>query len=357
VSGLSARLLDWYAGAARDLPWRRTRDPYAIWVSEVMLQQTRVETVIPYYLRFLERFPTPSALAAASLDDVLSLWAGLGYYRRARTLWHAAREVTDRYGGRVPDDEEAMRSLSGVGPYTTGAVLSIAYGRPLPVVDGNVIRVLGRIFALEGDLRSGAGARAVWARAASLVVSDRPGDFNQALMELGSLVCTPAAPRCPDCPVKTECQAWARGETERYPEPAVQRPTKVVRGHALVSRRGDRVLLGRRRDEGLFGGLWEPPTVLEGTRPGARRALSELGLDLSGLRLRHVGDVRHVLTHRVLSIAVLEAPGALALPRRAGGGAGSEPTTYLRFCYAPVDGSKLGLSTLARRVLAEGGRS
>lgn len=347
MPGLTGDLLSWYEARARDLPWRRTRDPYAIWVSEVMLQQTRVETAIPYYHRFLERFPTPRHLAEASVDAVLQSWAGLGYYRRARALWLAAREVTDRHAGRVPDDEASLRRLPGVGPYTAGAVLSIAYGAPLPVVDGNVARVLGRYFALPGDLRSGAGARGVWERARSLVPVDRPGDFNQALMELGATVCVPTAPRCAACPIAGGCEAYRRGEVDRFPARSPKKAPAVVRLFAIVGRDGDAVLLARRRQGGLFGGLWEPPMVEATSRQAARSSFALMGLDLSGVRLAPSGSVRHVLTHRIFEVTVLRASRRLPLSRGAGGEA------YDRLRYAPGSGSRLALSTLARRVLAE----
>lgn len=351
MSELSRRLVDWYDDNARDLPWRRTRDPYAVWVSEVMLQQTRVETVIPYYHRFLERFPTATDLAAASVDEVLTAWAGLGYYRRARALWLAAREVTDRHGGRVPDDEVAMRSLTGVGPYTTGAVLSIAYGRPLPVVDGNVIRVMSRVFALAGNLRTGAASRALWHRVGELVPADRPGDFNQALMELGATVCTPK-PRCPVCPLASLCEARARGAVDDFPSAAPKRAVPAVRLFALVARSGDRTLLGKRSSRGLFAGMWEPPMVEAGDRREARRKWTDLGIALRGLRLAEAGSVRHVLTHRIFDVSVWSADAG---PSREAPSSGA--ADYERFGWVRPDSSRYALSTLARRVLAEAPRS
>ncbi|MGH7289297.1 MAG: A/G-specific adenine glycosylase, partial [Myxococcota bacterium] len=210
-------LLTWYRRERRDLPWRRTRDPWAIWVSETMLQQTRVETVIPYYERFLERFPSVQALADAEPDELMKSWAGLGYYSRARNLKAAAHKVVEEHGGRVPDDLEALRELPGVGRYTAGALASIAFDRPAPIVDGNVARVLARLLDLDFDVKSPAGQRRLWDEAAALADGPSPGDLNQALMELGALVCTPRAPRCPLCPLREDCRGLAAGRAEALP--------------------------------------------------------------------------------------------------------------------------------------------
>ena len=198
---LRSTLLRWYRKNRRDLPWRRTADPYAVWVSEIMLQQTRVETVLPYYARFLERFPDASRLADATEDDVLASWSGLGYYRRARALHQGARVVMERHDGKLPRDPADLRRLPGVGRYTAGAIASVAFGLPEPILDGNVRRVLARIFAVDGvRLGPAAEERELWGLAASLVQGSAPGDLNQALMELGALICTPRAPACPACP-------------------------------------------------------------------------------------------------------------------------------------------------------------
>src|SRR5690349_6148043 len=212
----SFRLLEWYRAHRRDLPWRRTRDAYGIWVSEVMLQQTRVAVVVPYWERWMERFPGAAELAAAPLDDVLACWSGLGYYGRARNLHAGAREVVARYGGRVPGEAAELRTLPGVGRYTAGAIASIAFGRREPLVDGNVARVLARVYAVEEDVKSTAGQKRLWQLAGELVPDEAPGDFNQALMELGATVCTPA-PRCEACPVAEACAARAAGRERELP--------------------------------------------------------------------------------------------------------------------------------------------
>lgn len=346
---LARELGAWFDRAARDLPWRRTRDPYAIWLSEVMLQQTRVDTVVGYFERFMERFPTVDALAQAPLGDVLSLWSGLGYYRRARGLHLAAREVTERYGGRLPETAKELQELRGVGRYTAGAIASIAYGRPEPLVDGNVARVLARLFVLEEDVTSTAGQRALWALAARLVPGERPGRFNQALMELGATACTPRAPRCDACPVRAQCGAAALGRQHELPKVAPKkRPERVALLAAVVSttRAGARrVLLARRAAEGLFGGLWEPPMVEAPSLDEGLAGLRALGL---GLELRAAGSVTHVLSHRKLVVSVVAgaAPRALALKLPRGG-------PYERAAWTSLVSCELGMSALARKVLAE----
>lgn len=263
-------LLSWYDEHRRDLPWRRERDPYRIWVSEVMLQQTRVETVIPYYERFIARFPDAEALAAASEEDVLSHWAGLGYYRRARYLHAGVREVVSRYGGTVPSDLAEVASLPGVGPYTAGAIVSIAYDEPVPAVDGNVMRVLSRLHQLRDDVRQPASRRRFEAVAAELVPQQRAGDFNQALMELGALVCVPGRPRCGQCPVVQFCAAHAAGEQNELPiRSRSPRPQEQELACAIVEQAG-RVLVERRPSEGLLAAMWQFPTVELG--PGEQAA-------------------------------------------------------------------------------------
>ncbi len=290
VAFVRERLLARWRRGHRDLPWRRTRDPYAILVSEVMLQQTRVETVVPYYERFLRLFPTARALARAPIPKVLAAWSGLGYYRRARMLREAARRIVAEPGGRFPVDPETIRSLPGVGPYTAAALLSIAFGKPFAVLDGNVERVLTRLLALRGDPRRST----LEAAAAALVDPRAPGDFNQALMELGALVCTPRRPACPTCPLRAHCRARALGIAERIPPPR-SRPSRRVEWTSAVVRRGDSILLVRRPDDGLLGGLWELPTAEAGGSSGrtmlSRRLRRLLGapvpLRSTPLRVRH----------------------------------------------------------------------
>ena len=344
---IARTLVAWYRDEQRDLPWRRTRDPYAIWVSEIMLQQTRVAVVVPYWQRWMARFPTPAALAAAGLDDVLSAWSGLGYYGRARNLHRGAREVVARYGGRLPDTAGELRSLPGIGRYTAGAIASMAFDRREPLVDGNVARVLARLFAVEEDVKSAAGQKRLWQLAGELVPAEAPGDFNQALMELGATVCTPAAPRCQDCPLASGCRARLDGrqrELPRMPERTRDADKPVLAATAAWIERGDRLLLARRAPEGLFGGLWELP---QGSSvPALRRILAGFGLawGAPGLPIhRH----RQVLSHRRLAIDVYAraATGRLAGARTVG--------PYERAAWhPPVSLEALGLAAASRVILA-----
>lgn len=281
MSAFSERLLAWYRIHKRDLPWRRTRDPYAIWVSEVMLQQTRVDTVIPYWRRFMERFPTAKALAEAPEGEVLKLWEGLGYYSRARNLQAAARELCDRFDGRVPADREAFASLKGVGPYTTGAVLSIAYDMPEPAVDGNVMRVLSRHFRIHEDIAKPAARVRMEKLAKALIPEGAAGDFNQALMELGATVCTPKSPYCLVCPVMEHCAGRLAGEEESLPiKTKAKAPRPEHRSVAWIEGEGDlagRILIRQRPDSGLLARMWELPHVLWDDGPEADGGAAEAG--------------------------------------------------------------------------------
>ncbi|MEI7892412.1 MAG: A/G-specific adenine glycosylase [Myxococcales bacterium] len=305
-AALHSALRAWYEHARRDLPWRRGHDPYAIWLSEVMLQQTRVETVIPYYNRFLQEFPTVMALAEAPLDRVLEHWSGLGYYRRARMLHEGARVIAAR--GVFPKEVAELRDVPGIGPYTAGAVASIAFGQRAALVDGNVARVLARLFALDHDIRGGAGLARVWKLADVLVAEDDPGGWNQALMELGSTVCTVRDPRCLLCPVAPLCEAKARGVEKNLPILSPKPRPRSVREVALVASSGDAVLLARRCPNGLFGGLWEPPllemeTDLEEARQAAVVLASAFGVELTSIEDR--GTITHTLSHRRMRVEVM----------------------------------------------------
>jgi A/G-specific adenine glycosylase len=304
---LRAALLRWYRAHRRDLPWRRSRDPYAIWISESMLQQTRVETVIPYYERFLARFPDARTLADADLDDVLEEWTGLGYYSRARNLHRAAAQLVRDHDGRLPDDPDALRALPGVGRYTAGALASIAFDRPEPIVDGNVARVLARVRDIHEDVRSAPVVKRLWQEAAELADGPSPGDLNQALMELGATVCTPRRPRCSECPLRRHCAARRVGDPETLPVKAPKpppRPMLAVAGR--VVKRG-RLLAVQRPPRGLLGGMWELPggEPLPGEDPATAmvRTLRErTGLSVPGVDA--LGQVEHVFTHRHLTLHV-----------------------------------------------------
>lgn len=262
----SIELLTWYERSKRDLPWRRSRNPYYIWVSEIMLQQTRVDTVIPYFERFIDRFPTIEALATAPEEDVLKCWEGLGYYSRARNLQTAAQQVMELHGGEVPDDTSAVAALKGVGPYTTGAIMSIAFNRPEPAVDGNVMRVLSRYFLIEEDIVKVGTRKLMEKLVVELIPDGRASDFNQALMELGALVCTPKSPSCLTCPVMAYCAGRIEGMEMQLPIKSKGKPPRPeLRYVALVEGTGEhagKVLVRRRPDTGLLAKMWELPHVL-----------------------------------------------------------------------------------------------
>jgi A/G-specific adenine glycosylase len=310
-----------------------------------MLQQTRVETVVPYYRHFLGRFPTVEALAKAPLEDVLSAWSGLGYYRRARHLHHAAASIVREHGGRFPENPVSIRSLPGVGRYTEGAIRSIAFGQRAPLVDGNVARVLCRLFALRGDPRRRPLSEKLWSIAAALVPLREPGAFNQALMELGARVCTPRAPRCSVCPLRRRCDARARGNPERYPTVARRSRARRVEWAAAVVRRGPRVLLVRRPQRGLLGGMWDLPTVevvgdpLRSIRRGLRPLLG------AGLRAgKPLGVVRHGIEDLSIRIHVIPVRAA-RFPLKDG---------FVRWCPLP-EALLLPLTGASRKALAMAG--
>ena len=311
-------LLEWFARNRRELPWRREpRDPYRVWISEVMLQQTRALVVVPYYRRFLRRFPTLSKLAAAPLDDVLALWSGLGYYARARNLHRAARAA----GKSLPRSCAELLKLPGFGPYTAAAVASLAFGEDVPLVDGNVARVLARVFRLRGDARAQA-----WPIAARLLPRGRAGEFNEALMELGATVCTPRQPRCTVCPIRDQCAG--RDRPEAFPAAKKRAARTLLHLQAVALRRADgAVLLARRPERDLFGGLWDLP---------ARVPLA--GVRVQG-PLRRYGTVEQTLTHRQLFVAI-----------RVGRATGTPGSKRLRWVM-PGELGKLGLSSLARKSL------
>ena len=258
-SDVRARLLAWYDANRRDLPWRRTRNPYHILVAEYLLQRTRIASGIPYYKRFLERFPTLTDLASAPLDEVLAVWEGLGFYGRARNLHSAARAIVERHGGEIPRSLEELSALPGIGPYTAGAVGSIAFGIPVPAVDGNVTRVIARLFRIRADVTSASVRHRVAEIATRLVSPDRPGAFNQAMMELGATLCTPTSPACLRCPVERLCLARAAGEERELPIRRSSRSAPVVPVVFGLVTAGRRVLLVRRPRGQLLGGLWALP--------------------------------------------------------------------------------------------------
>jgi len=301
ISQFRSDLLDWYSLHARDLPWRNSDDPYHVWVSEIMLQQTRVAQAQPYFLRFLEAFPSVRHLATAELDEVLLLWEGLGYYSRARNLHRAARQIVNRFGSRFPTEEKDARQLAGVGPYTAAAVLSIAYGRPVAAIDGNVTRVLARYFAIEDPIDRSAAKREVSAAATALIDPDAPGAFNQAMMDLGATVCMPSNPSCNSCPLSIGCRARKRGLETSLPVSGSARsvPHYDVAVGVIPNANGE-ILLTKRPEDALLGGLWEFPGAKcrdgETLENALRRGVSErVGIDVEPES--EILSVRHAFSH------------------------------------------------------------
>ncbi len=252
-------LLHWYRRNARQLPWRGHPDPYAVWVSEIMLQQTRVDTVIPYFERWLERFPTLHSLAAAEQQAVLNQWEGLGYYSRARNLHRAAQIVVEQHAGKLPADVKALQKLPGIGRYTAGAIASICFGLDTPALDGNIRRVMARLFNVTELARSTKGEYRLWALLSEYLPSGEAADYNQALMELGALICMPRAPKCDQCPVADSCLAYALGVQEQRPVKKRKPPVPHHTVTAAVIRRNGHILIAQRENKGLLGGMWEFP--------------------------------------------------------------------------------------------------
>jgi len=300
LAAIAAALGGWWKKHDRDMPWRRTGDPYAIWVSEVMLQQTQVATVIPYYQRWMARFPDVRALARAPIDDVLKLWEGLGYYSRGRNLHRAARDVVDRFDGALPADVSELRTLAGVGRYTAGAIASIAFGLDEPVLDGNVERVLCRTLGIRTNPRQASTARTLWSAARRLIPPGRAGAVNQAMMDLGAMVCTRRKWSCGACPLAGVCIANQRGLQDALPAKAKRPPTPHYIIAAGVIRKRGRVLIGRRRPEAMLGGLWEFPggkvergeTLVQAVR---REVAEEMGIEVEVGQ--EIAVVKHAYSH------------------------------------------------------------
>ncbi|MFE8698713.1 A/G-specific adenine glycosylase [Cytobacillus sp. FJAT-53684] len=304
-------LIGWFEAEQRDLPWRKDKDPYKVWVSEIMLQQTRVDTVIPYFLRFIEQFPTIQALSTAEEDRVLKAWEGLGYYSRARNLQSAVKEVHENYGGIVPDDPKEISTLKGVGPYTAGAILSIAYGIPEPAVDGNVMRVLSRILLIWDDIAK-ASSRKIFEEAVRRLIShENPSYFNQALMELGALICTPTSPSCLLCPVREHCQAFQEGSQNELPIKTKNKKHRHVQIAAAVLRNDEgKILIHKRPEKGLLANLWEFPNIevalpFVNEKDQLKEAVKDLykaDIQIGGM----IGQIEHVFSHLTWNINAYE---------------------------------------------------
>ena len=342
----SKALLTWYDCNRRELPWRHTRDPYAIWVSEIMLQQTQVATVIGYYQRWMITFPTITTLAEANLDQVLALWQGLGYYSRARSLHHAAGIIKDELGNVIPHTAAALRKLPGIGAYTSAAIASIAFGEPIAVVDGNVIRVLSRLYDLSDDVTRAATKNKIARLAQELLNNERPGDFNQAMMELGATICTPHSPLCDVCPLAEQCLALEHGTIEDRPV----KPARVKPPHhhlaAAFCIMDDRLLLVRRIPKGLLGGLWEVPNseplAGESDQSSVERLL-QTDLKLQSQAEPRAAHIRHAYTHFTVDVAVL--PCTIS-------GTPSPDTSWDKAVFVAADDlAQYGLTGVTRRIL------
>ncbi|MBQ2734252.1 MAG: A/G-specific adenine glycosylase [Clostridia bacterium] len=289
-------LLEWYRRNRRDLPWRHTSDPYCIWLSEIMLQQTRVEAVKPYYERFLEVCPTVESLANIPEERLMKLWEGLGYYSRARNLQKAARTVMEQYAGRMPQSYAELRKLSGIGDYTAGAIASIAFGERVPAIDGNVLRVLARVTGSYADITASETKKA-WRDALASVVPEAAGDFTQSLIELGATVCVPnGEAKCEGCPLRHYCVAREKGLTDEIPVRSAKKPRRIEKLTVLIIRDGDRTALRKRPSKGLLAGLFELPNVSGHISEQELPALiRSMGFD--PLRIERIDDAKHIFTH------------------------------------------------------------
>ncbi|TSI10851.1 A/G-specific adenine glycosylase [Lysinibacillus sp. BW-2-10] len=296
-------LVDWFNQEKRDLPWRRTSDPYKIWVSEVMLQQTRVDTVIPYYNRFLEKYPTMQSLAYAPQEELLKMWEGLGYYSRARNLQSGVKEVVEKYDSQVPNNRHDISKLKGVGPYTAGAILSIAYNKPEHAVDGNVMRVLSRVLHIKEDIALPKTRKTFEEAVDMLIHPDQPGDFNQALMDLGAMICTPTSPKCLLCPVREYCTAFHEGDADQLPIKTKKTKTKKIQFHVYVAKDASgRYLLERRSSEGLLADMWQFPMIeieKENTSETRKKFQSLYNVKIESCLNENLLTFKHIFSHLV----------------------------------------------------------
>ncbi|MFD1040068.1 A/G-specific adenine glycosylase [Virgibacillus byunsanensis] len=309
ISAFQQDLLRWYETSKRNLPWRKDQDPYKIWVSEIMLQQTKVDTVVPYFERFMNQFPTVYDLADANEQEVLKVWEGLGYYSRARNLQNAVREVVATYNGEIPSSPDQLGALKGVGPYTKGAILSIAFNQPEPAVDGNVMRVLSRVLKIEEDIAIPRVKKLFESYVKELISKEDPSSFNQGIMELGALVCTPKSPSCMLCPVQEYCKAFAEGIEEELPIKSKSKKQKTVPYVALlICNNHNQYIIEKRSEKGLLANLWQFPMV----------PINEIGMDhlenwfeseygVSITLNRKQGNLKHVFSHIIWQLEIYEA--------------------------------------------------
>lgn len=305
-------LLSWFDTHGRELPWRETkpRNPYHVWISEIMLQQTRTEAVKPYFDAWMERFPTIAAVAEADEESVLHAWQGLGYYSRARNIYKAAREIVDLYGGMMPEDIDQIRGLPGIGDYTAGAISSIAFGAKEPALDGNLLRVFARLYAVREDILKSKGRKEIRAIAEAVIPADRPGDFNEAMMDLGADICIPKTPRCRLCPVRHACEAVRIGIEEELPIRTKKKPQTVLYAACGLVEDEGKYLLHKRPGKGMLANMWEFPMALDENEGKSIEALESL---LRGKRGGKVWELTHVFTHRIWHMRAYEM-GAITVP-------------------------------------------
>jgi A/G-specific adenine glycosylase len=346
---LNRKLLAWYRRKQRSLPWRKTSDPYRIWISEIMLQQTQVDTVIPYYHRFLKAFPTVFALSRAHLQDVLKVWENLGYYSRARNIHAAARIIVEKFGGRIPDDLEEIKTLPGIGLYTAGAILSIAYGQALPAIDGNVRRILCRLFAIRKPVDDAQEQKQLQKLAASLIPAKHSGDFNQALMDLGATICKAKNPDCSRCPVASLCQA--RIKNLQNVLPITKKASKIPHRQstaAVIRNSKGMLLVVQRPSSGLLASLWKLPGGFieadKDSKNSLRRSVKE-ELDISIRPGKHLASVNHTYTHFRITLQAYECRSLKGAPK---------PLGCQNWRWASLtDLKNLPMSNVDRMVLAE----
>jgi A/G-specific adenine glycosylase len=354
LSAFRRRLLRWYDAHGRDLPWRRSRDPYRVWISEIMLQQTTVAAVVPYFERFLERFPTVAALAADDERDVLRHWEGLGYYSRARNIHKAARVLVAEYDGRFPECVAELQRLPGIGRYTAGAIASFAFDQPAPIVEANTLRLYCRLLGYDGDPRSSRGQKLLWDFAARIVPSQSPGRFNHALMDLGATVCRVTEPDCPACPVKQHCVAFREGTVAHIPAPAKKPEITELTEAAVVVRKNGRVLLRQCRPGERWAGLWDFPRFGIAANRNAQveadvltQLRERMGID--AVVQSRLDDIRHSVTRyriRLLCFTAEFASGRIA----AKSGARWVPSSTLDGYPLSVTGRKIADTVSRGRV-------
>jgi len=356
-----AKLLGWYDLKKRTLPWRGESDPYRIWVSEVMLQQTRVETVFGRYSRFLMRFPTLKSLATAPLETILVEWQGLGYYTRAKNLHKAARIIINDHQGKLPRKKDLLRLLPGFGPYTVGAVSSIAFGERAAAVDGNVVRVLSRALNLSEPINSPKGKLILKNEAEMLVPLSRPGDFNQALMDLGAMVCLPKKPCCQTCPIAIHCSAQLAGTTPLRPIKTKQRPQKNVTIFQIWAKKNQAIRLVRRKESGLFGGMWELPGLMVDGHPNHPNkkdfsALCQTKLGLHWETGKEITRLRRNLTHRKITFVVIRATQVKGELEKAPSGKNAIWAKNSDISALPLSSAQRAVIDATRETLANGQR-